>query len=235
MADTLFTGVRQQWKPLYTALAHMARQTVGDFDERENTHGIIWTNSVTFAEIRPRKDGILLLLTLDAPHPEWQPIKTTQSAKSRVDHTFLLADEGGLLPLMEPIQAAYALAKTKRPAKQRPSASYASVEEYIAACPEPAQDILRRIRAVIQEAAPDATERISWQMPTYHQRENLVHFALQSRHIGFYPSPEGIEAFADRLAEYKTTKGGVQFPLNKPIPYELIAEITRYRVEQATR
>lgn len=108
---------------------------------------------------------------------------------------------------------------------------FQNVDEYIASFPPDRQEILSKIRDVIREAAPDATEKISWQMPTYHQKENLVHFAMQKNHVGFYPSPGGIEAFAEKLAEYKTSKGGVQFPLSKPIPYDLIREITQYRVK----
>jgi uncharacterized protein YdhG (YjbR/CyaY superfamily) len=106
-----------------------------------------------------------------------------------------------------------------------------NVDEYIAQFPPERQEILRRFRAVIRENAPDAQEKLSWAMPTYWQGENLVHFANGKNHIGLYPSPAAIEHFADRLADYKTSKGAIQFPLGRgEIDYGLVAEIVRYRV-----
>lgn len=113
--------------------------------------------------------------------------------------------------------------------------TFATIDEYIAAQPEEIQPILREARRVIREAAPDCQERMSWQMPTFWQGENLVHFAAHKAHLGFYPSPEGLDAFADRIAGYKRTKGAVQFPYAQPIPYDLIGEITRYRVAAAMK
>jgi uncharacterized protein YdhG (YjbR/CyaY superfamily) len=108
----------------------------------------------------------------------------------------------------------------------------ATVDGYIAQFPPAVQEILARIRAVIQEAAPEATEKISYGMPTFYLKGNLVHFGAHQNHIGFYPAPSGIEAFQDELSAYKGAKGSVQFPLDKPIPYHLIARITRYRVAE---
>lgn len=108
----------------------------------------------------------------------------------------------------------------------------ASVDEYISQFPADRREVMEKTRQIIREAAPKATEKISWGMPTYHLKENLVHFAMHKNHLGFYPSPEGIEAFSKQLEEYKKTKGAVQFPLAKPIPYELIGQITTYRVKQ---
>ena len=107
-----------------------------------------------------------------------------------------------------------------------------SVDVYIEGFPPGRQEILREIRRVIREAAPDAQERTSWQMPTYWQKENLVHFSSHKDHVGFHPSPEALVAFADRLEPYKKSKGTVQFPYDAPIPYGLIGEITRWRVEK---
>jgi uncharacterized protein YdhG (YjbR/CyaY superfamily) len=106
----------------------------------------------------------------------------------------------------------------------------ATVDEYIAHFPEDVQRILAKVRAVIREAAPGAVERISYGMPAYFENGALVWFAAHRRHIGFYPRASGIEAFKERLSAYKGAKGSVQFPLDKPMPYELIAEIVRYRV-----
>jgi len=96
------------------------------------------------------------------------------------------------------------------------------------------RDILQRIRQTIRQAAPEAQEKLSWRMPTYWQKENLVHFAAAQKHIGFYPGESGIRAFAPQLAGYPSSRGAVQFSFAKPIPYDLIAEITRFRVMEAT-
>ncbi len=110
-----------------------------------------------------------------------------------------------------------------------------TIDEYIARCPADVQPILARIRAVIKEAAPQAVEKISYQMPTFYLRGNLVHFAAHPHHIGFYPTPSGIEAFKDELSAYKSSKGAVQFPLDQPIPYDLIGRIVKYRVSEALK
>ena len=111
-------------------------------------------------------------------------------------------------------------------------ASPTNIDEYIAAYPTEIQDILQSIRQVIQAAAPDAKETISYQMPTFTLHGNLVHFAAFKGHIGFYPVPSGIEAFKEELSVYKQGKGSVQFPLDQPIPYELIRKITEFRVKE---
>ena len=110
---------------------------------------------------------------------------------------------------------------------------YQTIDAYIAAYSGELQSILVSIRETIRSAAPDAAEKISWQMPTFWQGENLIHFAAAKKHIGIYPGPEAIEHFKHRLAEYKTSKGAIQMPLDRPIPYDLIAEITRFRVKAA--
>lgn len=107
-----------------------------------------------------------------------------------------------------------------------------SFEVYFQQFPEDIQEILHKIRQVIQEAAPDATEKFSYQMPTFFLNGNLVHFAAYKKHIGFYPTPSGIEAFIDQIKAYKYAKGSVQFPLNQPIPYKLISDIVTYRVKE---
>lgn len=113
--------------------------------------------------------------------------------------------------------------------------AYTTIDEYIAQCPEVHQPLLQAVRETIRAAAPDAAEKISWQMPTFYQNGNLIHFALQSKHIGIYPGSSGVEQFAGKLTEYKTSKGAIQFPLNKPFPHELVAEITRFRVGENTK
>jgi uncharacterized protein YdhG (YjbR/CyaY superfamily) len=108
-----------------------------------------------------------------------------------------------------------------------------TIDEYIAAQPEDIQPLLGKIRETIQGAAPDAVEKMSWQMPTFWQGENLIHFAAFKNHISIFPGDEAVAFFADRLTGYKTAKGTIQFPLGKPIDFDLIADITRWRVAQA--
>jgi uncharacterized protein YdhG (YjbR/CyaY superfamily) len=105
-----------------------------------------------------------------------------------------------------------------------------NIDEYIAGFPDDVQDILEKIRTTIQEAAPDAEETISYQIPTFTLNGNLVHFAAYKHHIGFYPTPSGIEMYKEEISGYKWAKGSVQFPLDQPIPYELISRITAFRV-----
>lgn len=106
------------------------------------------------------------------------------------------------------------------------------IDEYIAGFPPDIQEILERIRATIRAAAPGAEEKISYQMPTFFLHGNLVHFAAFKNHVGFYPTPTGIERFQTKLAAYKGGKGSVQFPLDKPMPLDLIGEIVAYRVQE---
>jgi uncharacterized protein YdhG (YjbR/CyaY superfamily) len=107
-----------------------------------------------------------------------------------------------------------------------------TIDEYISAQPEEVRPILVNIRETIRAAAPNATEKISWQMPTFWQSENLVHFAAFKKHISIYPGEEAVSAFIDKLADYKTNKGTVQLPLDMPVNCELIAEIIRWRIQQ---
>ena len=106
------------------------------------------------------------------------------------------------------------------------------VDKYIAAFPIEVQILLHQIRNVIKEKAPSATETIKYAMPTYVLRENLVHFAGYKNHIGFYPTPSGIEIFKDEIAKYKWSKGAVQFPIDKPLPLDLIGRIVKFRVDE---
>ena len=107
----------------------------------------------------------------------------------------------------------------------------ATIDEYIEAQSAEVRPILKKIRKTIRAAAPDATEKISWSMPTFWQNGNLIHFAAFKNHIGIYPGSEAIAAFAAHLTSYKTSKGAIQLPLNKPIDYTLITDITRWRCE----
>lgn len=110
--------------------------------------------------------------------------------------------------------------------------AFGTIDEYIMQFTPEIQAILQEIRRIIKEAAPEAEEKISYQMPTFFLNGNLVHFAAFKNHIGFYPAPSGIEAFSEELKIYKGAKGSVQFPLNQPMPLELIRRITIYRVTE---
>jgi uncharacterized protein YdhG (YjbR/CyaY superfamily) len=107
-----------------------------------------------------------------------------------------------------------------------------TIDEYISVFPKDTQEILKKIRATIQKAAPGAEETINYQMPTFTLKGNLVHFAAFKNHIGFYPTPTGIEKFKKELSSYKGAKGSVQFPLDQPIPYSLIGKIVTFRVKE---
>lgn len=109
---------------------------------------------------------------------------------------------------------------------------FKTVDEYIRTFPEDVQEMLEKIRQTIHKAVPEAEEVISYQMPTFRLSGILVHFAAFKNHIGFYPAPSGIEAFKDELSAYEGGKGSVKFPLDKPLPYELISEIAKYRAKE---
>ncbi len=107
-----------------------------------------------------------------------------------------------------------------------------NIDEYIAGFPNDVREILRKIRMTIGKAAPDAEETIKYQMPTFTLEGNLVHFAAFKKHIGFYPVPTGIEKFKKELSVYEGGKGSVQFPLDKPVPFDLISKIVKFRVKE---
>lgn len=111
-------------------------------------------------------------------------------------------------------------------------ATFENIDDYIAQAAPEVRELLQEMRKVIHEAAPEATEKISYQMPTFDLHGNLVHFAAFKKHIGFYPAPRGIEAFKDELSVYKGAKGSVQFPLNQPMPYDLIGRIVKFRAAE---
>ncbi len=124
-------------------------------------------------------------------------------------------------------------ARSILPLAMKPAASApTTIDEYIASCPEEVRPILESIRSTIQKTAPDATEKISYQMPTFFQKGNLVHFAAWKAHIGLYPAPSGMGAFQKELARYHVAKGSVQFPLDEPMPLDLIRQIVQFRVTE---
>lgn len=107
-----------------------------------------------------------------------------------------------------------------------------NIEEYIGTFPNEVQEILEKIRATIQNAAPDAKEKISYSMPAFEQNGIVVYFAAYKNHIGLYALPSSHEKFKDDLSQYKSGKGSVQFPLDKPMPFELITRIVKFRVKE---
>lgn len=106
-----------------------------------------------------------------------------------------------------------------------------TVEDYILAQPEEAQQYLRAIRDVVQEVLPDAEERISWSMPTFWKKHNIIQFAGFKNHASLYPGPEAVREFSERLTGYRTSKGTIQFPYSSPVPSDLIADIARWCYE----
>ncbi len=110
---------------------------------------------------------------------------------------------------------------------------YKTIDEYIKTFPKDIQTILEKMRQTIKQNAPEAKETISYQMPTFKLNgKNLVHFAAFKEHIGFYPTPSGIDSFEKELASYRTGKGTLQFPLDKPIPFGLVKKVVIFRVKE---
>jgi len=109
---------------------------------------------------------------------------------------------------------------------------FKNINDYISLFPKDVQANLKSLRETISKAAPDAEEAISYQMPTFKLNGNLVHFAAYKNHIGFYPTPSGIEAFKKELLKYKSSKGAVQFPIDEKLPLGLVSKIVKYRVKE---
>ncbi|MGE5602409.1 MAG: iron chaperone [Nitrososphaerales archaeon] len=115
---------------------------------------------------------------------------------------------------------------------QTKQAQPTTVDEYILQFPEDVQEILRKIRTLIKQSAPEAEERIGYRMPAYYLNGPLVYFAAFKRHIGFYPAGHDLAPLADEVTPYRQAKGTLQFPLNQPIPYDLIGRIVQHRVAE---
>lgn len=112
------------------------------------------------------------------------------------------------------------------------SKGFGSIDEYIASFPKATQTKLKQMRAAVRSAAPQAEEKIAYQIPTFYQEGNIVHFAAFKNHIGFYPAPRGLEKFKKELSKYEGTKGAVRFPMDKPLPLSLVRKITKYRLAE---
>lgn len=111
-----------------------------------------------------------------------------------------------------------------------PRIKFDAIDSYIASFPKETQNILEQLRMTIRKAAPEAEETINYGIPTFTLKGNLVHFAAFKNHIGFYPTPTAIEAFKKDLSAYDGAKGSVKFPLDKPIPFDLISRIVKFRI-----
>lgn len=105
-----------------------------------------------------------------------------------------------------------------------------TVDEYILRFDPETREKLQAVRRVVRDCAPEAEEKMSWQMPSYFLRGILVQFAAHKNHIGFYPGPEGIAVFSDRFGEYGFSKGAVRFPFHKPLPFDLIRQIVEFKI-----
>lgn len=113
--------------------------------------------------------------------------------------------------------------------------SFNTIDDYISFFPEHVQKKLTELRVLIRQIAPDAQEKISYQMPTFYLNGNLVHFAAYAKHIGFYPTPSGIAKFKRELSGYKHAKGSVQFPLDRALPIELIKQLLNIELKKISR
>ena len=109
---------------------------------------------------------------------------------------------------------------------------FTGIDEYHQSFPEDIQIKLQQLRQAVRQAAPKATETISYNIPTFKIKKSIVHYAAYKKHIGFYPTSSPLSVFKDELAKYKTSKGAIQFPLDKPLPLALIKKIVKYRVAE---
>ena len=140
-------------------------------------------------------------------------------------------------PRKESEKGAHTMPEHKHPSHKAATRSTArTIDEYLAEFPPRTQSALREMRALIRSLAPEASETISYGIPTLDLNgKHLVHFAGYEKHVGLYPTPTGMEAFAEELSGYKTGKGSVQFPLDQPLPADLIRRIVEYRVAENAR
>ena len=113
-----------------------------------------------------------------------------------------------------------------------PRIKFDNIDDYIASFPHETQLILEKLRLTIRKAAPDAKETINYGIPTFTLKGNLVHFAAFKNHVGFYPTPSGIEAFKKELSVYEGAKGSVKFPISELLPFDLVRKIVEFRVKE---
>lgn len=232
MYEVVFSGVREKWLPLFLELRRRSVEVLPKFSEVENTNAILWRHNTSFAEIKARRDGIIIGISSDVLREDWDAFKTIQTSKKRVGHYILVDEQTDLDELTKRILSAYELTDTGRVVNRTPKADYTTVDEYINGYSGEIKNILEEIRNTINDSIPEASEKISWGMPTFYFHENVIHFAAAKNHVSIFPTPDAIIAFADRLNDYTTTKGGIQFPYSSEIDYELIGDIAKWRMER---
>lgn len=133
---------------------------------------------------------------------------------------------------MAPVKVGFSKGQVQQMANR---SAATSIDEYIAEFPEPVQAALQEMRAIIRQSAPDAVETISYAIPTFDLNgRHVVHFAGYAHHVGFYPTGKGMDEFREEFAGYKTGRGSVQFPLDKPLPTELIRRVVEQRYAEET-
>jgi uncharacterized protein YdhG (YjbR/CyaY superfamily) len=223
----IFTGVREKWAPLYRELKEMAQEALGDFEEAESSAALLWRHRAAFAEVSAKKNGLTIAFPAAARHDEWRPVKILQTSKNRFVHYFEVCGSEQFPAFVEKIAAAYRLCQTAKAPKREITAKYRSIDEYLALFDPPKRDFMQKARETIRRAFPEALEKISWNMPTFYQNGNLIHFCAAKKHLGIYPGPRVICALAAQLAAYKTTKGSIHFPWDAPLPVNVLEEICR--------
>jgi uncharacterized protein YdhG (YjbR/CyaY superfamily) len=230
-----FSGTKAKWLPLYKELKASAQEMLGAFEERENSSAVVWKHSSSFAEISAKRACLTVAFSDKQAHDDWEPSKIVQTSKNRFAHYFDITDNASFPFLIDGIKASFELSKTLPPKKEAPIADFKTVDEYIGSFDGNVKEILEKTKVAIADAIPDAIEKIAWQMPTFYNKENLIHFAAGKSHLGIYPGASGVEAFKERLTGYKISKGAIQFPYKDLIPYGLIAEIAKFRAEEAAK
>lgn len=237
MLSRVFSGVRAPWLPLYEELREMARGTFGVFEEHETAGAVIWRKNSAFAEIAAKKDGLVIALARKTVSDEMNPVKVAQASKNRAVHYYTATDNAHFPWFIERIGEAYRLTgQEKAAAKKRPETPRCTtIDEYIALFPGEVQVVLQKVRQTIRDAAPLAVEKIAWQMPAFYQNGSLIHFAAAKTHVGIYPGAEAMAHFKDRLCGYKTSKGAAQFPFARPVPYDIIADMTAWLAGKSKR
>lgn len=229
----IFSGVREKWLPLYTELLHLAEHKLGTFEVKLSKAAMLWRHTCCFAEIGAKKDCLTIAFCSNTIHDEWVPVKVIQTSKNRILHYFEITNSAALPSFIEKIAAAYALTKTISPPKRLQRISnYNTIDEYLAQFDLSKRTFMQKIRETIHCAAPEALEKISWQMPTFYQNGNLIHFCAAKKHVGIYPGAEVLDVFNDKLLNYITTKGSIHLPWDKPVPCSLLTDITLFRVLQ---
>jgi uncharacterized protein YdhG (YjbR/CyaY superfamily) len=185
---------------------------------------------------------MIIVFMSPVPRPEWQAKKTLQTSAHRAAHYFEVTDSARFSWFIERIAESEQLicAKTawkinagaESNAADAATASPSSIDEYIALFPDAVQNKLEQIRRTVKHALPAADEKISWKMPSVYQDGIIMQFAAFKNHLSIFPGPRAVAAFQDELGAYGTSKGAVRFPLDQPLPLDLIKRITRFRLEE---